>query len=269
MKIRAIGTGSSFCRHPLVTPCFLVQTSESNIVIGCGPNIPAKLESIGIDSVDMWVIPSTSLEQVGGLLEVLKDSRLLGNPYLVGPANVLSCVESTLRATDRARLSDRFNVQPAHRIRVEDENTNETIKLIQRTEDLSQGHDILFEDAKLFISNSAPSEDPAFLENLGKAKLILQRWDADSCFSDTLPQDALHKTWLFAYPDHYRDLTEHKPLLFLPQGTCAYDSTRRDAYLDKERFVREAGRRLLGTQASAHHKLSPTPQSYSDAIKGF
>jgi hypothetical protein len=56
--------------------------------------------------------------------------------------------------------------------------------------------------------------------------------------------------WLYGYADNYRDLEDPLPMLFLPQGQCAFDSNRKAKHLEKERFIRENTIRLLGNEKS-------------------
>ena len=270
MKIRAIGTGSRFCRHPLVAASFLIQSGTSNIVVGCGPGTPAKLESIGVplSSVDMWLLLSTDIDQIGGLFEVANRSSERQPPFLVAPGSVISGVMRVFSDISPAPVEECFDVRPVLSVRIEEDHSRETAVFVPNTDPARPASFGLYlEESGIYLSgNTAPNDER--LEKYGRgANLILH-----ACSTETrpttqatsidellasLPDWAQKKTWLYGYDNNYLELCDPLPMLFLPQGTHILDSSRKDKLIEKERFIREQGKRIVGNRkaaAAAHMK---------------
>ena len=253
MKIRAIGTGHSFCRHPLVTPSFLVQSEKSNVLIGCGPNVPAKLETINlsIDQIDMFVLLSPRLDQVGGLEEVW--CRRSDRPYLVAPQSVLAALAENPLFTP---ISARFSVKPTTKVTLNEEHFSETLSFTPNFHP-EVSYSLFFSESEIFISGETPVVDEFLHRHAMPAQLILHSCITPAAAThlsrgaylhqlEELPIYLQKKIWLYGYGADYLDLEEPLPMLFLPQGSCIFDSDRKDKHLEKERFIRENTKRQAG-----------------------
>lgn len=261
MKIRAIGTGSAFCRHPLVTTSFLIQSENSNVLIGCGPNIPAKLETINLSlaQIDMFVLLNYKMEQIGGLEETIHLLAKGGKkPYLVGPGDLLKAVSERFKYP--VEIAQAFEVRSVNKITINEEHFSETMVFIPTYLTLhSPSYALQLEEAEIFISGTAELNDE-FLHRYGMpAELILhQGFTPGSSYPSwagmgtsiedlkTLPIYLQKKIWVCGYGNDYLEIEEPIPMLFLPQGTCVFDSDRKEKHLDKERFIRENSKRQLG-----------------------
>lgn len=260
MRLRALGTGSPFCRHPLVTSSFLLQADSGNTVIGCGPNIPSKLEAISLhaNQVDLWVLLHPGVDQIGGLIEVAALLSPEQHPYLSAPETVIREVRNSFQLLSGKSLDRYFSVRSTRRVVIEEEHSTETLSFVENyLHDKSFG--LLLEEAKIFISGSCELNEE-FLHRYGSsAEIILHqaRFLNTPHYIDrlasveelqTLPMYLQSKIWLYGYHNDYQDLEEPLPMLLLPQGSCIFDSSRKDRHLSKERFIREISRRLLGNQ---------------------
>jgi ribonuclease BN (tRNA processing enzyme) len=258
MKLKAIGTGGPFCRHPLVTSSFLIQSETSLIIIGCGTNIPAKLSTISMsaDKVDMWIILSPTMDQIGGLWEIASLTKQT-RPFLVGAESVLRQTKNLFELTVGKNLLDYFETRSISRVKIDEEHQSESIKFIPNYHRNIPSYSLLLEESEIFISGNTALNDE-FLHQYGApAKLILHSCNISNDPSNqsvcptleelqTLPMYIQSKIWLYGYDNTYTDTEDPIPMLFLPQGTCIYDSIRKDKHLEKERFIRESSRRQLG-----------------------
>jgi hypothetical protein len=244
MKIRAIGTGSPYCRHPLVTSSFLVQSENSNVIIGCGFNIPAKLETINlsIDQIDMWIPLNSLSSEVAGLEEVaLRSSK---KPYLVAPSDLLSQVEKRLSESGLVKkLKNHFEMRASTKITINEEHLTETVTFIRNHLSIQPSYGLSLDESEIFISGETPVNDE-FLHRHGMpAEIILHSYSEGL---KALPVYMQQKIWIYGYDNNYLNMEEPIPMLFIPQGTCVYDSDRKEKHLDKERFIRENAKRQIG-----------------------
>ena len=112
MKVRAIGTGSKFCRHPLVPASFLVVSGKDLTLVGAPwPVLPA-LERYGysIDQVSLITILSPQNDQIAGLVEIASQVAKKKKPILAAPAKLLEVVKLRLEDELGCFLTDRFEV---------------------------------------------------------------------------------------------------------------------------------------------------------------
>lgn len=261
MKLRALGTGNPFCRHPLVAGSFLIQSDTSNVVIGCGAQTPSKLEAISLSSkkIDMWLITHVSQDQVGGLPEVGAMLRGQERPYLAAPEAVLREIRDYFFTVTREKLETFFSVQGTSKVTINEEHHSETIHFVNNHH--SKAHfGVVFEEAQVFLSGHCQMNDD-FLHQYGApSKIILHSCQSKeapfvgspiSTADDlrTLPMYLQAKTWLYSYSNSYLSEEEPIPMLYLPQGSCIYDSARKDKHLEKERFIRENSKRVAGNLA--------------------
>lgn len=262
MKIRAIGTGSPFCRHPLVTTSFLIQSENSNVLVGCGPNIPAKLETINLslDKIDMWVLPYFGFDQIGGLFEVASRLSPSQRPYLVAPNVVLQEVRKIFKAITGKTLDGFFSMRSVKKITINEEHFAEEATFVDNYfEEGSYG--LYLENSQIFITGRCELNED-FLHHYGAtAELILHECNLGETHYfgrktvalqelQSLPLYLQKKLWIYGYDSSYLTVEDPLPMLFLPQGTCIFDSERKDKHLDKERFIRENSKRQLGNLSS-------------------
>jgi hypothetical protein len=243
MKIRAIGTGSFFCRHPLVTSSFLIQSETSNVVIGCGTNIPAKLETINLhmDQIDMWIPLNAGPDQIGGLWEAAHSQREK-KPYLVAPGALLHRIEELL--PDSSILKTSFDLKASTKISFSEEHLSETIQF-EKNYGRQPSYSLIFEEAEIFISGTTEVNDE-FLHRCGMPAQIILHNCSDLEALQQLPVYLQKKVWIYGYKNALLEQEDPLPMLFLPQGTCLFDSDRKEKHLDKERFIRENAKRLIG-----------------------
>ena len=261
MKIKILGAGSAYCKHPLVTSSFLVQTETSNIVIGVGPNIPAKLSAIGleIDDIDMWVPLHTRAEQSGGLEEVAATATK--KPYVVAPNQVISEISKILGTSFSSAYEKKVGLKSALKIHINEEHYSEILTFIPNHFKSQQSFSVLFETAQVMISgDTALNED--FIERHGMAcEVILHTCvtDSKSSFEEnaglaelqTLPVYLQKRIWLYGYGNNYLNVEDPLPMLFIPQGHIVYDSQRKDPWIRKDKFIRDEGRRQLGNRSAS------------------
>jgi hypothetical protein len=258
MKIRAIGTGSAFCRHPLVTPSFLIQSESSNVLIGCGPNLPAKLETINLSiaQIDMWVLPYFGVDQVGGIFEIASKLNASHRPYLVAPSSVLQEARSVFKLVTGKPLDNFFSLRAVKKIAINEEHFSEEVVFVDNY--FGEGSFGLYlENSQIFITGRCEFNDD-FLHHYGaQAELILHecglkenhyygRKTTSLTELQTLPLYLQKKLWIYGYDNSYLEVEDPIPMLFLPQGTCLFDSERKEKHLDKERFIRENSKRQIG-----------------------
>ena len=260
MKIRAIGTGSHFCRHPLVTSSFLIQSEDSNVLVGCGPNIPAKLETINlsIEQIDMFILLSSRTDQVGGLEEVWNRKKEK-KPYLVAPTLVLNELEGN---KIYAPLWESFEMRGISKVSLNEEHYSETVRFIKNyLVGQPPSYSLYFEESEVFVSGTTDLNDEFLHRNGMPAEIILHQCITPAQVGagttlqalQELPVYLQQKIWLYGYGNDYLTLEEPLPMLFLPQGSCVFDSERKDKHLEKERFIRENSKRQMGnlTQPSS------------------
>jgi hypothetical protein len=260
MKIRAVGTGSPYCKHPLTKSSFLLQTETSNVVIGCGPGVPAKLESINVpvSKIDMWIILSAKPDQVIGLWEVAAIPKA-SKPFLVAAEPVLNLVKDFYCNTLAESLDSAFETRATTRVVINDEHSSETVRLIPAYLGNLPSYSALLEEAEILITGDTSLNDE-FLHRWGSGSQIILHScslpnepvvgpkNASLDELQTLPLYLQKKIWLYGYGISYVDEIDPLPMMFLPQGTCVYDSDRKEKYLDKERFIRESTKRVAGNQ---------------------
>jgi hypothetical protein len=56
------------------------------------------------------------------------------------------------------------------------------------------------------------------------------------------------KIWLVGYGNSYQTIEDPFPIMFMPQGTCVFDSDRKERYISKERFILNDGKRAIGNK---------------------
>lgn len=211
----------------------------------------------------MWIITSARLDQIGGLIEVAKTHSRKSLPYLMAPYTVLSHVTATYRLLTGRDISKDFETKSSLRVSVGEEHFDETITLVSNypTYTDAPSYSVVFEKARIFISGDTGVNEE-FIHRYGMpAELILH-----ACtISDTptgsyphvselqsLPVYIQKKIWLYGYENTYIDYEDPIPMLFVPQGTWVFDSSRKDTHLEKERFIRENTKRQLGNKAVSH-----------------
>jgi len=263
MKLRSLGSGSSTCRHPLVPSCWLLQSAGATVVIGAPWQLAARLEAIGIslDQIDMILPLSPRGDQIGGLEEIAH--YFMGKskkPYLVAPEKLLQKIKERIEPAFLFYLKELFQVKAVSRIQVKEEHISETLSFVPNYLDLNiPSYGIRLEDAKIFITGETALNETWLFKEMG-CNAILHSCNLSAGITgypgppslaelQTLPVYLQNKLWLYGYGNAF---AEHEsqiiPMLFLPQGAAVYDSARRDKILNKERYLRENAKRLLGNE---------------------
>jgi hypothetical protein len=235
MKLRAIGAGSPFCRHPLVPACWLIQTHGSCILIGCPPQLPARLEAldVALEKIDMIIPLGVGVSQIGGLDEIGHYfSSREEKPYLACPERLLS------KVLGRLEYPTGFQYKAVTKIGFTEEHITETLTFV---DNYGGGFGFRLEEAKIFVSGDADvNEDWLFKEMACEVILHCDRQGLAD-----LPLYLQNKIWIYGYQKAAAG-TDPLPMLYLPQNAFVYDSDRRDKVLSKNRFIRENTKRVIG-----------------------
>lgn len=239
MKLRAIGSGNVFCRWPLIPSCWLLQTHDSNVLIGCPPQAPARLEllNIPLESIDMVVPLDHTVAQIGGLEELgLLFKERKDKPYLVTTEALWGKIKQKI---DHPKS---FQVKVAKQIGIREEHFTETLSFV---DNFSGSYGFKLDIARVFCSGSADVNEDWLYKHM----------DYDIILHDDRPELAelpvyiQTKLWIYGYTKQ-ADGLDPLPMLYMPQGSCVYDSDRRDKVMVKERYIRENSKRLLGNEKS-------------------
>lgn len=260
MHLKILGAGSAICRHPLITPSFLLQSDDSNIVFGCGSGVPAKLQSIGIElhKIAIWAPLSSRPEQTAGLWEIAYRvlTGEIPSPYLAGPEYLLKSIGLPLA------LLAAFQVQHTRTIHVNEEHIEETVEFVPNHLGAVDSYGLVLDEAQILITgetslneewlHSHGADTKIILHSCAPTDQVIEGYEQSASIQQLqkLPIYLQKKIWLYGYPNNYRDLEDPYPMLFLPQGQCAFDSTRKVKHLEKERFIRENTLRVMGNERS-------------------
>lgn len=247
MKIRAIGTGSKFCRHPLVPACFLVVSGKNLTLIGAPwPVIPA-LERYGytLDQLSVITLLSPQNDQIAGLVEIAQSVSKKKKPILAAPAKLIEAIKPKLEDELGCFLNDCFDVKSITKLHIREDYHSEVISFVPNYLDARiPSYGLKFETAKVFISGETQLNEEWIFKQMD-CDLILHscsfrhgRSPAVSELQD-LPGYLQNKMWLYGYEAEAKDVEQPFPMLYLPPGSWAFDSDRRDKTLSKERFIRE------------------------------
>jgi len=252
MKLRTLGTGSKFCRHPLIPACFAIEAPDCFALIGAPAQAPARLEALGksIKDLDMLILLDTGSNQTAGIEELCqifeKQSTL---PYLVAPQRVLSAVNEHFADYYGIRLSDSFNLRATLKITIKDQHHDEELVLVPHPSD-EMSYGLRLPNSGVFISgNCELNEDWLFKEM--QSEIILHQCSTGSGDGPgldelgSLPIYLQNKLWLYGYHNNYQQVVDPLPMLFVPQNAVVFDSERRDKWLSKERYIRENSKRIL------------------------
>lgn len=246
MKIRLIGAGYNFCRHPLVPVSLLVQPSDGgNVVINCPPQMSAKLESINmsLDSVDVWALTSTDVFRSGGIEEVCNTPLKSSTVITAGTALMM-------------QLKKKFNISRGVNGKIKEVSSSFICVADEHYEErITYGrsaNEVVFENSRIVVVDLSTIHRHAEWANL-----IL--FDVSSGSSDLsveidflrdLPVYVQQKVWIVGYGNKYSEIEDPFPMMFMPQGTCVFDSERKDRYISKEKFIWDDGKRVAGNASS-------------------
>lgn len=239
MKLKAIGTGGPYCRWPLIPPCWLIQTHQTNVLVGCPPQAGARLElsGISIKEIDMVIVLGDSVSQAGGLDEI---GYICGyreeKPYLVCPEVLLKKL-----ALKYDNLSG-FQTKAVTKVGFKEDHITETFSFVDNH---SGGYGFRLEESKVFCSGIAKVNEEWLSAHMDCEIMLHQEHQELTA----LPIYLQNKLWVFGY-DKMQETADMLPMLFLPQGSCVFDSDRRDKIMTKERFIRENSKRVLGNEGT-------------------
>lgn len=256
MRIRAVGTGSPFCRHPLKPASFLLYSEQALVSIGCPWSLPSLLEVLetSLDAVSMFIVLNPMPYQIQGLVEVaMHFVNKKDKPILAAPYRLINALRERLEVDLGFRLESAFQVKAVNKLEIREEYSSHSIQFVQNYMDPQiPSYGLRFEEAGVFISGETPlNEDWLFKEmkselilhacNLSEVKCNIYKAPTIAELSQ-LPLYLQNKIWLYGYEK--LDIGDHPiPMMFVPPRAWIYDSTRRDRVLSKERFLREASRK--------------------------
>jgi hypothetical protein len=244
MKIRLIGSGSPYCRHPLVPVSLLVQTSDGgNLVVNCPPQISSKLESIAmsLSDIDVWLLTSAGVSWSGGIEEVC-NTQLTKSTVLAAAPSLMPTLREKY-APSRGS-NKKVSEVSSPKVRLEDDHFEEKISYDQ--------------SGVVFESSSVALTDIHGIAKFADCQTILcnvMNGTTDmSVEFDYLREFPLYiqaKIWLVGYGNTYQTIEDPLPIMFMPQGTCVFDSERKERHISKERFIASEGKRLVGNKPKA------------------
>jgi hypothetical protein len=255
MKLRAIGTGSKFCKHPLTPSSFLVISDQKLTLIGAPVSSTTALEKYGYDLDNLSVITflSPHIDQIGGIIElahIFKNKKK--KPILSAPAKLLEKVRERIEPELGFFLNESFDVKSSVKIHIKEEFFTETIVFVPSFINPSiPSFAVRLESAKIFITGETAINEDWLFKEVGN-DLILH-----SCRStkssggvspfvseiQELPVYLQTKIWVYGYDISSKDLEQPFPMMYLPPGSWVFDSERRDRLLSKDRFIRENSRK--------------------------
>lgn len=245
MKIRVIGTGYPHARHPLIPCTYLIQLDSTNIIIGCPPQIGSKLESINMkmSDIDLWILGDTRVSQSGGVEELsFIQTKTSKKPSVAATASILSKIGSKYKDGLKGKNIESLDTKSVLSVRVKDDNYEDSIKVIQESPTYSS---YFFTNSKIAISHISKLDK--FLEI---SQIMICDIDGEDDVAveklKELPVYVQQKLWVVGYKNDYQKMDEMFPILPLPQGSCIYDSERKEPYLSKERFIRDNAKRTAG-----------------------
>lgn len=243
MKLRALGTGGPFSRWPLIPSCWLIHTDKSYVLVGCPPQVGARLATVGVplEKIDMIVLLGASVAQAGGLDEFGHyfqevASNCEGKPYLACPEALMS------KVLGRLEYPHGLSPKVVKKISFTEEHVSETLTFV---DNFSGGYGFRLEEAKVFCSGRAKVNEEWLHQNMD-CDLILHE---DRPELAELPIYLQERIWIYGYPKQ-PDGTDPIPMLYVPQNSFVYDSDRRDKILTKERFIRENSKRVVGNEGA-------------------
>jgi hypothetical protein len=72
MKLRAIGTGSKFCKHPLNSSSFIITSGDNIVLVGVPWGSVSAIEKYGynINNISVITFLSPQSDQISGLSEL-------------------------------------------------------------------------------------------------------------------------------------------------------------------------------------------------------
>lgn len=251
MKVRAIGTGSKFCRHPLTPASWLVVSGEDLTLIGAPWSVVPAMQRYGYDPAALAVVAvlSPQLDQIAGLVELssfFKDKKK--KPCLVAPAKLIPLIRERVESETGHFLDDSFSVKAVSKLVIKEEYFSETVTFIPNfMNPLIPSYGVRFENAKLFISGETVLNEDWLYKEMG-SDLILHMCNTPGTPIGTAPSVAQiqelplylqSKMWLYGYETAAKEMEQPFPMMFVPPGAYVFDSDRRDKLLSKERFIRE------------------------------
>jgi hypothetical protein len=178
--------------------------------------------------------------------------------FLLAPGALLKEIERIFLDITKRPLSRYFETRAVLRATVREEHASETISFVENypVGNTFPSYALLLEDSQVFISGDTALNEE-FLHRYGMtSQIVLHSCSTDSPYLQprnatldelqTLPVYLQQKLWLYGYGSDYASIKDPLPMLFLPQGTCLYDSTRKEKHLEKTRFIRESAKRVQG-----------------------
>lgn len=257
MKIRAVGTGAKFCRHPLTPASWLVVSNTDLTLVGAPWNIVPTLHRYGHDITKIAVIMilSPHMDQVAGLVELAAIFKeIKKKPSLVAPAKLLQLIRDKVEPELGFFLDEAFNLKAVTKVMIKEEYFSESISFVANyMHPYLPSYGLRFETAKVFLSGETKLNEDWLYKEMS-CDLILHACNtlgntigaAPSLKEiEELPMYLQSKIWLYGYEVQTKENVQPFPMMFVPPGAWVFDSERRDKLLSKERFIRENSKKQL------------------------
>lgn len=255
MRLRALGTGSKFCKPPLSPPSFVVETGSDIVLIGTPWNIMTTLSAYSYDvtKVSMVIIQNPMIDHIAGLVDLawhVKDSSK--KPMLAAPADLVAELYRRLALDIGVHLHDVFDIKTVTKVMIKEEFFSETIVFVPSyTPHMLPSYALRFESAEIFLTGEAMlNEDWLYKEMSSEIILHMCRTTktAPGCSPTVqdigdMPTYLLSKIWLYGYEVGTKEQEQPFPMLYLPRGAVVFDSSRRDKLLSKSRYINENSRK--------------------------
>lgn len=250
MKIRALGTGSTYSRHPLAPPCFLVYTDGAVVAIGAPFQLSTRLAALGDENnLSMVVLLSSTFDQMAGLYELAnlpRKSRIV----IATTAAIMQDVKSKLAGFLPPGTLSFFEYKCVTKVSFEEEHFSETMSLVP-----NYGPDhscaIRFENAKVMITGAAPLNED-WLHHHIDCDLILHQIDergiTPSPTIESLQKIPLYmqnRIWVYGYDDISKE-AQPFPMMYVTPLAWVFNSWRKQKIMSKERVIKENATKQLG-----------------------
>ena len=255
MKLRAIGTGSKFCKHPLIPSSFIVSSDDKLTLIGAPLATTAALEKYGYKVEDISVITflSPQSDQTIGLIELAHIFRnKKKKPILAAPARLLSVMRDRIETELGFFLTESFDVKSALKIHIKEEFYTEIITFVPSFINPSiPSYSLRFETSKIFLTGETSLNEDWLFKEVGNDLILHSCKSSDRSGGQSplvseiqeLPMYLQSKMWLYGYDIASKDIEQPFPMMYLPPGSWVFDSERKDKLLNKDRFIRENSRK--------------------------
>ena len=255
MKIRAIGTGSKFCKHPLIASSFLIISDNKITIVGVPQTVTTAIEKYGYRLEDISVITflSPQSDQIAGILELAHIFRNNPQrPILSAPAKLIASMRERIEPELGFFLNESFDVKASVKIHIKEDFFSETIAFVPSfISPAIPSYALRFESSKIFLTGETNLNEDWLFKEIGNDLILHSCRNSSSSGGASplvseiqdLPMYLQSKMWLYGYDSTAKDTEQPLPMMYLPPGSWIFDSSRRDKLLSKGRFIRENSRK--------------------------